>query len=125
MAIDLSNPLHLPCGAVLSNRLVKAALTEGLADAHNRATERHERIYRRWSEGGAGLLVTGNVQIDRNHLERPGNIVIDNNGGLDALRALARAGTVGGNQVWMQLNQPGRQPPAASRAHRWRRQRSR
>ena len=28
----LSRPLSLPCGAVLSNRLCKAAMTEGLAD---------------------------------------------------------------------------------------------
>ena len=112
MAIDLSDPLVLPCGAALPNRLVKAALTEGLSNALNHATERHVRLYRRWSEGGAGLLVTGNVQVDRTHLERPNNIVIDNNGGFDELRALAKAGTVGGNHFWMQINQPGRQTPA-------------
>ena len=112
MSIDLTTPLTLPCGAVLSNRLGKAPLTEGLADPMNRATEGHIRLYRRWSEGGCGLLVTGNVQVDRRYLERPGNVVIDQNGGLEELREYARAGTVAGNHLWMQLNHPGRQTPS-------------
>jgi 2,4-dienoyl-CoA reductase-like NADH-dependent reductase (Old Yellow Enzyme family) len=105
----LSQSLTLPCGAVLPNRIAKAAMTEGLADGMHRATDKHERLYRQWSEGGAGLLITGNVQVDRSHLERPGNLVIDNNGGLEALRAYAKAGTVAGNHLWMQINHPGRQ----------------
>ncbi|MBW2191514.1 MAG: NADH:flavin oxidoreductase, partial [Deltaproteobacteria bacterium] len=67
----LAQPLVLPCGASLPNRFCKSAMTEGLADADDRATERHETLYRRWSEGGAGLLLTGNVQVDRRYLERP------------------------------------------------------
>ena len=107
----LSQPLTLPCGAVLSNRIAKAALTEGLADGMHRATDRHARLYRQWSQGGAGLVITGNVQVDRLHLERPGNLVIDGNGGLAQLRAYAAAGTVAGNHLWMQINHPGRQTP--------------
>lgn len=109
MSDPLREPLQLPCGARLSNRLAKAPLTEGLADSHNRATEELARLYRTWSEGGAGLLVSGNVHIDRRYLERPGNVAIDNNGGLDRIRAYAEAGTVGGNHFWMQINHPGRQ----------------
>jgi 2,4-dienoyl-CoA reductase-like NADH-dependent reductase (Old Yellow Enzyme family) len=107
----LVQPLTLRCGAVLRNRIAKAAMTEGLADEYNRATSRHEHLYGRWSRGGAGLLITGNVQVDRRHLERPGNVVIDDNDGLDRLRAFAQAGTSGGNHLWMQLNHPGRQSP--------------
>lgn len=113
MTSQVSQPLVLPCGAVLPNRLAKAAMTEGLADGMNRATERHATLYRRWAEGGAGLLITGNVQVDRTHLERPGNIAIDGNGGLDALARMAKAGTAGGNHLWMQINHPGRQTPAS------------
>jgi 2,4-dienoyl-CoA reductase-like NADH-dependent reductase (Old Yellow Enzyme family) len=105
----LSQPLKLPCGATLSNRLGKAPLTEGLADPHNRATDRLVRLYRRWSEGGAGLLVSGNVHVDRRYLERAGNVAIDNNGGLDMIRAYAKAGTSAGNHFWMQISHPGRQ----------------
>lgn len=112
MTPDIETPLSLPCGATIANRLCKAALTEGMADDMNRATVRHERLYRAWSEGGAGLVITGNVQVDRRYLERPGNVVIDGNGGLDALARYAAAGTVGGNHLWMQINHPGRQTPA-------------
>ncbi len=108
----LAQPLTLPCGAVLRNRIAKAAMTEGLADPHNHATERYERLYSRWSQGGAGLLITGNVAIDRRHLERPGNVAIHASEGFAALRAYAAAGTSGGNHLWMQINHPGRQSPA-------------
>jgi 2,4-dienoyl-CoA reductase-like NADH-dependent reductase (Old Yellow Enzyme family) len=107
----LAEPLRLPCGATLPNRLAKAAMTEGLADPWLRATPRHERLYRQWSAGGAGLLLTGNVQIDRWCLERPGNVAIDGNGGEAQLRAYAKAGTAGGNHLWMQLAHAGRQSP--------------
>jgi len=109
----LSQPLKLPCGAVLMNRLAKASMTEGLGDSMNRATERHVKAYGRWARGGAGLLLTGNVQTDRRHLDRAGNIAIDGNDGLESLRAMARAGTSACNHLWMQINHPGRQTPAS------------
>src|SRR5271165_1416394 len=108
----LDSPLRLPCGATLSNRIAKAAMTEGLADAMNRATRRHVRLYETWSRSGAGLLLTGNVMVDRRYLERPNNVAIDDNGGIDALRAYARAGTSEGNHLWMQIGHAGRQTPA-------------
>ena len=63
--VTLGSPLRLRCGAVLPNRIAKPAMTEGLADADDRANVRHERIYRRWSEGGAGLLITGPFAVDK------------------------------------------------------------
>lgn len=107
----LAQPFTLPCGAVLPNRVCKAAMTEGLADENLNATERHVTLYRRWAEGGAGLLITGNVMIDRRVLERPGNVAIDGNGGLSQLKAWARAGTSAGNHLWMQISHAGRQSP--------------
>ena len=109
--LTLASPLTLPCGAVLKNRFGKAPLTEGLADEFNRATARHEALYGRWAQGGAGLVVTGNVQVDRRYLERPGNVVIDGNGGLEQLKAYAKAGTQNGTHLFMQINHPGRQTP--------------
>ncbi len=93
-------------------------MTEGLGDHQLRATPRHERLYRAWSEGGAGLLVTGNVMVDRHVIERPGNVAIDvtHPPSVDAearaaLRRWAAAGTVAGNQLWMQVSHAGRQSP--------------
>lgn len=110
----LATTLQLACGAVLPNRIAKAAMTEGLADAEDRATDRHATLYRRWSRGGAGLLITGNVMVDRRYLERPGNVVIDGNGGHEQLREWARAGTEAGNHLWMQISHPGRQATRTS-----------
>ena len=114
----LARPLVLPCGARLANRLAKAAMTEGVADGWLRATPRHERLYRTWSEGGAGLLLTGNVQVDRFDLERPANVAIDRSAPrtFDAeararLAAWARAGTAAGNHLWAQIAHAGRQSP--------------
>jgi 2,4-dienoyl-CoA reductase-like NADH-dependent reductase (Old Yellow Enzyme family) len=112
---DLATPLTLPCGATLPNRLAKGAMTEGLATADGVPTPELERLYRLWSEGGAGMLLTGNVQIDRDHLERPGNVVIDGKPSAElraALERWAKAGTSGGNHLWMQISHAGRQTPA-------------
>ncbi len=108
----LHSPLDLPCGATVPNRLCKAAMTERLADPHNRATPALERLYRLWGAGGAGLLLTGNVQIDRKHLEAAGNVAIDGTedaAALAALRGFAEAAKSGGARVWMQISHAGRQ----------------
>jgi 2,4-dienoyl-CoA reductase-like NADH-dependent reductase (Old Yellow Enzyme family) len=116
--VALESPLTLPCGAVLQNRLCKAAMTEGLSDDLLRATPRLAALYRVWSRGGAGLSITGNVQVDRRVLERPGNVAIDptDPATTDAeararLAAWARAGTEAGNHLWMQISHAGRQSP--------------
>ena len=111
MTVDISSPITLPCGVTVKNRIAKAPMTEGLADPMNRATKRHVTLYRKWAEGGAGILVTGNVQVDRRFLERPGNVVIDQNGGLEELRAFAAAGTANSTLLLMQIGHAGRQTP--------------
>lgn len=107
----LRRPLTLPCGQTLPNRIAKSAMTEGLADARLNATPALETLYARWASGGAGLLITGNVQIDRWHLERPGNVVIDGDADEAALSRWAQAARRNGTRVWMQLSHAGRQAP--------------
>ena len=116
----LADPLALPCGAVLPNRLAKGAMTEGLADPQGRAGPELARLYGLWSDGGAGLLLTGNVQIDGDHLERPGNVIIDQRpdaAALAGLKAMAAAGTRGGSHLWMQISHAGRQTQAVVNPH--------
>ncbi|MEV0063465.1 NADH:flavin oxidoreductase/NADH oxidase family protein [Nocardia sp. NPDC050718] len=105
----LSDRVELPCGATLPNRLMKSALSEALADAHHGPTERLENLYRRWADGGFGLVVTGNVMVDRRHLGEPGNVVIEDDRDLDRLRRWAGVFAGTGTALWMQLNHPGRQ----------------
>lgn len=110
--MKLAEQLKLPCGAVLSNRIAKAAMTEGLADIHGRPTAELEKLYSTWSDGGAGLLLSGNVQIDGDHLERPGNVIVDAMPDEEMRKALRRwtaAATRNGNHFWAQISHAGRQ----------------
>lgn len=108
----LAQPLTLPCGAVLPNRLSKAAMTEGLATRDGVPTPELERLYGIWSDGGAGMLLSGNIQVDKDHLERPGNVVIDSEPNAEmqaALASWAKAATRNGNHFWAQISHAGRQ----------------
>lgn len=110
--MSLSSEIKLPCGAVLPNRLAKAAMTEGLADPQGLPTPELTRLYKIWADGGSGMLLSGNIQIDADHLERPGNVIIDRDL-TEAERALFRewtaAATSNGNHFWAQISHAGRQ----------------
>ncbi|WP_299963369.1 oxidoreductase [uncultured Roseobacter sp.] len=110
---DIAQPLTLPGGATLRNRLVKSAMSEALANAHGNPTEALIDLYTRWGAGGAGLLITGNTPVDRLHLEHAGNVVLDDATDLAAMSRLARAAQGGGARVLTQLAHAGRQVPAA------------
>lgn len=112
--VNFSEPIKLSGGVELPNRLVKAAMTENLADASNHATTELETLYRTWSEGGAGMLITGNVIVDRRCLEAPGNVVIEPGMKRDArarLKSWAEAAKSSGAAVFMQISHAGRQTP--------------
>lgn len=70
--------IELPNGIELKNRIMKAALNEALADKNYDVTENHIELYRKWANGGVGLIVSGNVMVNRNHRSEPGNVVLDN-----------------------------------------------
>lgn len=108
----LDSPITLACGVVIPNRLAKASMTESLSDEWGRATDKLCKLYEVWSAGGAGLLITGNVQVDRRYIERPGNVCIDGPQDEEQLRrlsAFAKAGQSGGSKIFVQLAHAGRQ----------------
>jgi 2,4-dienoyl-CoA reductase-like NADH-dependent reductase (Old Yellow Enzyme family) len=107
----IEQTLTLPCGHMVANRICKAAMTEGLADAHDQATAAHHRLYSTWARGGAAILLTGNLMIDRCYLERAGNVVLEDDAGLAQLRAWAHTVHDGSSQLWAQISHPGRQCP--------------
>jgi 2,4-dienoyl-CoA reductase-like NADH-dependent reductase (Old Yellow Enzyme family) len=114
MPLGINTELTLQSGLRFPNRLVKAAMTEGLADAANRVTTRHITLYQRWADGGAGGMITGNVQIDRDHLEQVGNVVIGSKLSAAEAGGLARwaaAGKSNGAALIMQVSHAGRQTP--------------
>lgn len=104
--------LTLPSGTVLKNRLAKSAMSEALGTIDHHPTRELVRLYDRWAKGGTGLLITGNVMIDRRALGEPGNVVVEDERDLDMLKAWADAGKQNGTEIWMQLNHPGKQSPS-------------
>lgn len=108
---SLSESLTLPCGQTLPNRILKSAMSEIMGTPTHAPGPRLPVLYRRWAEGGLGVSVTGNVMIDRRALGEPGNVVIEDDRDLEALRAWAEAAKTGGTRAWMQLNHPGKQSP--------------
>lgn len=107
----LAEPFSLPCGVTLPNRIAKSALSEGLGDRRNAPTERLTRLYQRWSASGAGLLITGNVMVDRGAIGEPGNVVVEDTRDLATLTEWADAAKSAGAHAWVQINHPGRQVP--------------
>jgi len=107
----LAAPLALPSGGVLPNRLAKSAMSERLGDRDFGPTEGLIALYRRWVAGGAGLLVTGNVMVDRDHRAETGNIALDDDRHREGVAAWASTAAGSDTQLWMQINHPGRQTP--------------
>jgi 2,4-dienoyl-CoA reductase-like NADH-dependent reductase (Old Yellow Enzyme family) len=105
----LARPLTLPNGTVLRNRLAKAAMSETLGTYDNRPTPALLALYQRWAASGLGLIVTGNVMVDRRALGEPGNVAIEDESDLALLTQWAQAATSRGAAIWAQLNHPGKQ----------------
>ena len=107
----LNQPLQLPNGAVLRNRLAKSSMSEALGTYDNHPTQQLVTLYQRWAQSGIGLLFSGNVMIDRRALGEPGNVVIEDESDLPILKQWAEAATNEGAALWVQLNHPGKQSP--------------
>jgi 2,4-dienoyl-CoA reductase-like NADH-dependent reductase (Old Yellow Enzyme family) len=110
----INNPLTLPCGQVIKNRVCKAAMTERIALGNNFTNEKHIELYKMWGAGDIGILLTGNVQVHRNNLEGPANVAIEEDTykeQMPMLKKWAEAATGEGSRLWMQISHAGRQTP--------------
>ncbi|MFD9126581.1 NADH:flavin oxidoreductase/NADH oxidase family protein [Kitasatospora sp. NPDC059571] len=109
MASELFTPLLLGSGAVLTNRIAKAAMEENMAGPGQLPDRQLIGLYRRWAAGGTGLLITGNVMVHAEALTGPAGVVLDDAAPLEPFIEWAKAGKSGGGAIWMQINHPGRQ----------------
>ncbi|MES2261697.1 MAG: NADH:flavin oxidoreductase/NADH oxidase family protein [Pseudomonadota bacterium] len=105
--------LALPNGTIVQNRLAKAAMEENMADENHSPSDGLIRLYESWAEGGAGLIITGNVMIDQRAMTGPGGVVLESDKFAPRFKEWARVARSHGAQIWMQINHPGRQMPAA------------
>ncbi|EAW06326.1 NADH:flavin oxidoreductase/NADH oxidase family protein [Aspergillus clavatus NRRL 1] len=116
---SLADPVTLPCGLVFPNRLVKAALAEAMTGSDHTPTPEMIEVYNQWGQGGWGAVLTGNVQVDVNHLGNPFDPALDGEyTGADTSAALvqtwrryAAACQQHGVPSIVQVNHPGRQSP--------------
>ncbi|WP_323795444.1 oxidoreductase [Nisaea sp.] len=103
----LDEPLHLPCGAVLKNRIAKAAMSDDLGDGQGSPTDSQQRLYALWADGGAAMSLVGEVQIGPWAPENYGNLVLEPLGETEQFRGLSDAATANGAHFWAQLGHAG------------------
>jgi 2,4-dienoyl-CoA reductase-like NADH-dependent reductase (Old Yellow Enzyme family) len=111
--------LKLPNGQTLGNRIAKAAMEENLADTGQAPSSALFELYQAWAEGETGLLLTGNVMIDRRAMTGPAGVVLEDERHYEQFRQWATIGRSGGAHFWVQLNHPGRQTMANLGQQAW------
>jgi len=103
----LFEPLKLPCGVILKNRIAKSAMSDSLGDGTGHPTAEQIRLYERWAGGGLAVSIVGEVQGTAGYAEKPGNLVLSKNSELDRFRELAEQGSESGALLWLQLGHAG------------------
>ena len=107
--MNLQEERILPCGAKLKNRLAKSAMSENMSPKHHGPTKAIIHAYKRWANGGSGLLITGNIMIDRKAIAEPGNILVEDKSDFEMLQQWAKVIKNTNVHLWPQINHPGRQ----------------
>ncbi|EUC40130.1 hypothetical protein COCMIDRAFT_109590 [Bipolaris oryzae ATCC 44560] len=119
-------PLGKPLDFVFSkrtaqNRFLKGAMTERLSSfdpdvLENRGVPSKElvNVYRRWGKGEYGVILTGNIMIEYDHLEAAGNPIIPRDAKFEGERfemfkEIATEGKKHGSLMVGQVSHPGRQ----------------
>jgi 2,4-dienoyl-CoA reductase-like NADH-dependent reductase (Old Yellow Enzyme family) len=103
------------------NRFLKGAMTERLSswdpqnlEARGVPSKNLINVYRRWGEGEFGVILTGNIMIEYDHLEAAGNPIIPRGSPysgerFDAFKEMATQSKKHGSLIVGQVSHPGRQ----------------
>lgn len=126
----LSQPLQFAfSGRTAPNRFLKSAMTERLCTwsptnlpARGIPTANLVNVYRRWGEGEIGVIVSGNIMIDYEHLEAAGNAIITRDAKFEGerfegFREMAKEAKRYGSLFVAQVSHPGRQTPDTIQEH--------
>ncbi|KAF1922861.1 FMN-linked oxidoreductase [Didymella exigua CBS 183.55] len=121
-ASPLGQPLKFEfSGRTAPNRFLKGAMTERISswdpenlEARGVPSKNLVNLYRRWGEGGIGLILSGNIMIEYDHLEAAGNPIIPRESGFsgerfDAFKEMATEAKKHGSLFVGQVSHPGRQ----------------
>ncbi|EMC91925.1 hypothetical protein BAUCODRAFT_39070 [Baudoinia panamericana UAMH 10762] len=120
-ALDIiAQPLTLPCGLTLPNRLVKCPMQETQAEApwFDPPLSTFKNLYSLWAKSQYGLLITGQVQIDRRFFSIAGDVCCHEKSPeperLQIWKEWARIAQKDGTPCIVQLAHPGRMSPAGA-----------
>ncbi|KAK7192620.1 hypothetical protein DPSP01_006561 [Paraphaeosphaeria sporulosa] len=118
----LAKPLHFEFSNVTAqNRFLKGAMTERLSswdlknlEARGVPSKNLINVYRRWGEGEFGVILTGNIMIEYDHLEAAGNPIIPRGAPyegerFEGFKELAAESKKHGSLIIGQVSHPGRQ----------------
>ncbi|KAK5115271.1 hypothetical protein LTR62_001471 [Meristemomyces frigidus] len=121
-ASPLGQPLKFEfSGKTAPNKFLKGAMTERLSSWDPKIFEKRGipspqliNAYRRWGEGSIGLMLTGNIMIEYDHLEAAGNPIIPRGSEysgerFEAFKQMAYEGKKHGMLMVGQVSHPGRQ----------------
>lgn len=106
----LFQPFGFTNGKTAKNRLFKSAMEEQLAK-HSQPGQELIRLYETWAQGGAAVLVTGNVMVAENGKGSINDVVLTDERSLPMLQQWAKAGTQNDTLLIMQINHAGKQSP--------------
>jgi len=105
----LFDSITLPCGQTLKNRAVKAAMEENMADANHFPSSELKTLYSSWAQGDVGLIISGNVMIDKMAMTGPGGVVLESDTPIASFTDWALKAKQNNCKAIMQINHPGRQ----------------
>ncbi|KAF1355902.1 FMN-linked oxidoreductase [Lizonia empirigonia] len=121
-ASPLGKPLNFEfSGKAAPNRFLKGAMTERMSswdpenlEARGVPSKNLINLYRRWGEGGIGLILCGNIMIEYDHLEAAGNPIIPRKSEFsgerfEAFKEMATEAKKHGSLFVGQVSHPGRQ----------------
>ncbi|WP_322001137.1 NADH:flavin oxidoreductase/NADH oxidase family protein [Marinobacter alexandrii] len=109
MSASVFDAFTLPSGHTLKNRLVKAAMEENMAAPGQLPGDDLFNLYDQWAAGETGLLITGNVMVDRLAMTGPGGVALERDTPLAPFKEWVAVAHGKGASIWMQINHPGRQ----------------
>lgn len=105
----------------LENRLIRAATSESMADEEGAVTDRLIEFYSTLARGGAGLLITGHMFVEKRGRYKPRQSGMDDDTKVEGWRALTSEVHRHGGKVFCELSHagsqtavPGNQPVAPS-----------
>jgi len=109
----LFEPIELN-GIKISNRLVRSATNDRLADLSGKVNDSMIDVYEALAEGGVGLIITGHAYVTWNGKASPEMIGIHEDDMIPDLKRLVQAVHKYDSKIMLQINHAGRQTSTAT-----------